>query len=106
MESCAPCGGLAPKWCFDIHFGTCSANCAILSPEQMGPMSPSGIGECPICFETKPLHKLEVCGHEFCAPCRGECADVYSHPCADNRCSLCRQENVCGEERAWGLGRA
>ena len=106
MESCAPCGGLAPKWCFDIHFGTCSANCAILSPEQMGPMSPSGIGECPICFETKPLHKLEVCGHEFCAPCRGECTDVYSHPWADNRCSLCRQENVCGEERAWGLGRA
>jgi hypothetical protein len=109
MEKCAPCGAPAPKWCFSIHYGTCGANCAILSPEQMGPMSASGDGECPICMETKPLYKLQVCGHEFCAPCRGEATDTNRHKYADNRCSICRQENVAGpgEERKWGLpGRA
>lgn len=106
MELCALCGGPAPKWCFSIHFGTCSANCATVAEEQTGPMSASGEGECPICMETKPLYKLQVCGHEFCAPCRGEATDRNRHEYASNRCSLCTQENVTrpGQERGWGLG--
>ena len=104
LELCAVCGGHGPKWCFSIHFSTCSANCAITAQPQMGPMTASGDGECPICMETKPLYKLQVCDHEFCAHCRGEATDTNRHEYANNRCSICRQENVAGPgERRWGL---
>ena len=67
LELCAVCGGPGPKWCFSIHYGTCSASCAVTAQDQMGPMSASGDGECPICMDTKPLYKLQVCGHEVLA---------------------------------------
>ena len=109
LELCVVCGGTGPKWCFSMHYGTCSASCATTAEDlrdQMGPMSASGDGECPICMETKPLYKLQLCGHEFCAQCREEATDTYRHEYADIRCSICRQENVpgTGEERRWGLG--
>ena len=105
LELCAVCGGPGPKWCFSMHYGTCSASCAVTAQDQMGPMTASGDGECPICMETKPLYKLQVCGHEFCAHCRGEATDKDRHEYASIRCSLCRQENVAGPgERGWGLG--
>ena len=106
MEKCAVCGGHGPEFFFDFHCNTCSAECAVTAQPQMGPMTASGDGECPICMETKPLYKLQVCGHEFCAHCRGEATDTNRHQNANNRCSLCRQENVAGpdDERRWGLG--
>ena len=106
LELCAVCGGPGPKWCFSIHYGTCSASCAVTAQDQMGPMSASGDGECPICMDTKPLYKLQVCGHELCAHCRGEATDTDRHEYASIRCSICRQENVAGpgEARRWGLG--
>ena len=109
LELCAVCGGHGPKWGFSIHYGTCSASCAITAQDlrdQMGPMTASGDGECPICMETKPLYKLQLCGHEFCTQCRKEATDTYRHEYASIRCSLCRQENVArpGEARRWGLG--
>ena len=74
--------------------------------EQTGPTRPPEKAQCPICMETKPLYKLQVCGHEFCAPCRGRPRDGNRHEYASNRCSLCTQENVTrpGQERGWGLG--
>ena len=106
LELCAVCGGPGPKWCFSIHYRTCSASCAVTAQDQMGPMSASGDGECPICMETKPLYKLQLCGHEFCAHCRGEATDTDRHEYASIRCSICRQQNVAGpgEARSWGLG--
>jgi len=48
-----------------------------------------GIGECPICFETKTLCRLIGCTHEICQ----DCYDTLSR--SNLKCPICRA-NIIG----------
>ena len=82
----------------DCHGGYCSAICSVDQTMFGGPVTRVGQGECAICLETRPLVKLNACGHEFCAACRSK--SVEHRPgggVSRTLCGLCRQENPVDE---------
>ena len=107
LVPCMLCGSGAPLMMSDCHGGFCSAMCAMTGCAA-GPVSRSGVGECPICYETVPLVKLAKCTHEVCVECRSRQVFANERNMPDDAvdlsilsaCPICRANNSEATDRS------